>query len=80
MLAKLGWKVLLDPNNMWTRVVSTKYLNSGNILKAKKTIKASAMWRYILDYMYLIKTISVGFFGIGNRNNFWKIFRCRTHL
>lgn len=25
-LTKLGWKIIKDPDNLWTRVVSAKYL------------------------------------------------------
>lgn len=39
LLAKLGWKILINPNNIWVRVVSTKYLSKVNYLEAKKTIK-----------------------------------------
>lgn len=54
-LAKLGWKVLKDPNNLWVRVVSAKYLAKSNFLEAKKSANASRMWKYILDHRYLLK-------------------------
>lgn len=36
LLAKLGWKIIKDPDNLWTRVVSTKDLGKGDFLVIKK--------------------------------------------
>lgn len=55
ILAKLGWKVLIDPNNIWVRAFSDKHLNYEYFLEVKKTAKGSTMWKYILDIRYLIK-------------------------
>lgn len=36
MLAKLRWEVIIDPKNLWVKVVSAKYLSKENFLDAKK--------------------------------------------
>lgn len=55
MLTKLGSKILIEPHNLWVRIVSDKYLTSANFLEAKKTNTVITMWKHILDYRYLIK-------------------------
>lgn len=57
LLAKLVWKVLTDPNNIWVRVVPRKFLKNGNFLDVKNQQKhlSSVIWKYILDHRYLLK-------------------------
>lgn len=43
MLAKLGWEMLLDPNNIWVQVFSAKYLNKEEFLEIKKPAKDFTM-------------------------------------
>lgn len=35
---KLGWKVLNDPDNLWDKVVSTKYLMKGESFRQKNQL------------------------------------------
>lgn len=37
LLAKLGWKVIKDPHNVWTKVVSEKYLSKLDFFEVKKS-------------------------------------------
>lgn len=55
VLGKLGWKVLSDPDYIWVKVVSAKYLDKEKFLKVKKTANCTIMWKFILDHMYLNK-------------------------
>lgn len=71
MVAKLGQKILTEPNNVWVKVVSAKYLNNLNFLEAKKTDRASNMRKYILVRRYLINKRICWVLGNGNRINFW---------
>lgn len=41
IIVKLRWKVLKDPDNLWVRVVSAKYLTRNNFLEVRKTGNAS---------------------------------------
>lgn len=42
-LTKLEWKILKDPNNLWAKVVSTKYLTRKSFIEVRKTCKALRM-------------------------------------
>lgn len=38
-IAKLGWKIITGPDNLWTRVVSAKYLGKGDFLQICKNFQ-----------------------------------------
>lgn len=40
-LGKLGWKILKDPDNLWVKVVSVKYLTKKNFMEVRKAGNAS---------------------------------------
>lgn len=42
-LAKLGWKVLKEVDNLWVRVVTAKYLRGKKFLAIRKVGNASRM-------------------------------------
>lgn len=75
LLAKLGRKVITEPNNIWVQVVSAKYLSKVNFLDTKKNANASTMWKYILDHRYLIKRVYVGSLGMVKRSISGTTFR-----
>lgn len=54
-LAKVGWKVLKEPDNLRVKMVTAKYLTRKNFMEVRKASNASRMWKYILDHMYLLK-------------------------
>lgn len=70
MLAKLGWKILTDSNNIGVKVVSAKYLNDKHFFEVKKVARASTMWKYILDHRYILKKGLSWITGNGKRINF----------
>ncbi|KAJ1387847.1 Endonuclease/exonuclease/phosphatase superfamily [Sesbania bispinosa] len=48
LLGKLMWKILIDKECFWVKVLSHKYLNSKSILFAKASPSASIVWRSII--------------------------------
>lgn len=69
-LAKLGWKILKEPDNLWVKVVSTKYLTRKIFMEARKTANGSRIWKYILDHRYLLKKGICWCLGDGKNINF----------
>lgn len=78
--AKLGWKVVKDPNNLWVRVVFAKYLGKGGFFEVKKSANATRMWKYVLTNRYLLKKGISWCLGNGNKNSFDMIFGWMNHL
>lgn len=56
-LAKLGWKVLTQPNNLWVQLVTAKYLdnNSHNFFKVRKSSSSYFVWKHTLDHRKLLR-------------------------
>ncbi|PPD83481.1 hypothetical protein GOBAR_DD19591 [Gossypium barbadense] len=48
LLAKLGWRLMVESDALWPRVVHAKYLSSGNFLEAIKPLNCSHTWRSML--------------------------------
>lgn len=46
-LTKQGWKIFIQPDNIWVRIVKAKYLNNNTIisLKVRKKPTTSSTWR-----------------------------------
>lgn len=53
-LAKLGWKILTDPNNWWVKLVTAKYLKRNDFFSVKKSSNDSFCWKGILDSKELL--------------------------
>lgn len=70
-LAKLGWKLLTDPNNWWVRIMSAKYLRNKSFFTVKKSSQASLAWKGILDSRELLKEGMRWIVGNGQQINFW---------
>lgn len=57
-LAKQGWKILTQPNNIWVQLVKVKDLknNTHNYLQINKTNQAFSAWESILIIeIFLVK-------------------------
>lgn len=39
-IAKLGWKTLTEPDNIWEKIIRNKYLNKANLLEEEKNKKS----------------------------------------
>lgn len=79
-LAKLGWKVLTTPENLWVQVVLATYLSNNNFMEVRKTVKVSRMWKYILDHRYLLKKGIRWVLGMVIELTFGKIIGWLPHL
>lgn len=71
LLVKLGWKIIKEPDNLWTKVVSAKYLTKEDFLDVKKSATASRIWKYVLVHRYLLKRGIRWCLGNGNKIRFW---------
>lgn len=47
MLAKLGWKMMSDPETLWVRVFKKKYLKNSSFLDVAIKPNASYVWKSI---------------------------------
>ncbi|XP_074293448.1 uncharacterized protein LOC141620491 [Silene latifolia] len=72
-MAKLGWRVLLEPNSIWARIFRHKYCMGRCDMDMFKNKSASSnVWRGIAD---VIKTLKPSFntsIGNGKATQFWK--------
>lgn len=41
--------MLTDPDNLWIKIISTKYVSKVNFLKGKQPAKVSTLPKHILD-------------------------------
>lgn len=60
-LAKQGWKILIQPDNIWVKLVKAKYLknNIHNFLHINQSTLASKAWKNILHRKNLEKVLYV---------------------
>lgn len=70
LLGKLVWNLLYDPQKLWVRVLSHKYIKGGDIWNIKAKGNISLIWRSILK---ALETLRQGFqFRIGDgSSSFW---------
>lgn len=54
-LARLGWKILTEPNNWWVSLIKAKYLNREDFRIVQKTAHSSYAWKSILQSRELLK-------------------------
>ncbi|XP_056688407.1 uncharacterized protein [Spinacia oleracea] len=71
-IAKLGWKILTDENNLWAKIMRKKYLQNTNFFSAKRKIKDSPIWISILNQREILRKGIRWKIGNGNHINFWK--------
>lgn len=70
-LAKLGWKILTDPNNWWVQIMHAKYLRKNNFFSVKKNSRSSMAWKGILNSRDLLSNGMRWIVGNGSQINFW---------
>ncbi|XP_021726206.1 uncharacterized protein LOC110693390 [Chenopodium quinoa] len=71
-LAKLGWRVLNEPNALWSRVLRHKYCSGQcDIDMFVPTSSMSNVWRGITENASLLKKGSAVAIGNGGRTLFW---------
>lgn len=75
-LAKLAWKIVIEPDNWWEKLVKLKYLRSSSFFSATKKASNSATWKGILDAKPLILEGMHWLVGNGSDINFWTYNWC----
>ncbi|GLT67726.1 hypothetical protein SLA2020_400130 [Shorea laevis] len=56
LLAKLGWKVLTEPNALWVQVVKAKYFPNCDFLNVELKPSASKTWKSIIGSRELVQS------------------------
>lgn len=55
MLAKQGWRLLMNPDSLCAQVLRAKYFANGNVLNARPKHNMSYTWRSILAGIAVLK-------------------------
>jgi hypothetical protein len=71
MLAKQGWRMLINPESMCARVLKARYFPNCSVLEAKPSNGISYSWRSILKGIKLLKEGLVWRIGDGTTINIW---------
>lgn len=65
MLAKLGWKMMSDPETLWVRVFKNKYFKNSSFLDVAVKPNASYVWKSIASTRDIIREESAWRIGDG---------------
>ena len=71
MLARQGWRLLMDPASLRAQVLKTKYYLNGDPLQASEKTSISYSWRSILRGFGALKEGLILRVGDGTRINIW---------
>ena len=55
MLAKQGWRLILDPNSLVAQIYKARYYLHGDVFKAKLGSSPSYTWRSIFNGLEVVK-------------------------
>ena len=77
-LAKLGWKILTQPENLWVRTMEAKYLRNSSYFYSKSRPSHYVAWKGILSSRHIILDGLRWIVGDGNSINFWNFNWCYT--
>ncbi|KAK1650817.1 hypothetical protein QYE76_068622 [Lolium multiflorum] len=72
MLARQGWRLLLNPDSLCAKVLCARYFPNGNILDAVPAPGISYTWRSILRGVALLKEGLIWRVGDGANIKMWK--------
>lgn len=72
LLAKIGWRLITNPDILWANIIKGFYFPNGDFLRAKVGWRASWGWRSILAGGEVICLIVYKQVGDGCRMNIWK--------
>ncbi|KAF7809654.1 reverse transcriptase [Senna tora] len=72
MLAKQGWRIISNPNELWVRILKGIYFPKCSFLEAKKGAKASWAWSSLLEGRDLLVKNLTWRVGDGCSIDFWK--------
>ena len=70
-LAKLGWKILTEPDNFWVKLVTQKYLKGQSLFACKPKSNDSPIWKKILQQQPLLHQGIRWKIGDGSQILFW---------
>jgi hypothetical protein len=71
MLAKQGWRLLMNPNSLCAQVLQAKYFADGKVLNAKPKHNMSYTWRSILAGIAVLKKGLIRRIGDGMDTCIW---------
>jgi hypothetical protein len=71
MLAKQGWRMLINPESLCARVLKARYFPNSSVLEAKPSNGISYSWRSILKGINLLKEGLMRRIGDGTTVNIW---------
>lgn len=72
LLAKQCWRLLIDPNSFWARVMKARYFPHSDFLSAEKGHRASWSWASLLSASDIIKSGSKWQIGNGLSTRIWE--------
>ncbi|CAN1165925.1 Putative ribonuclease H protein At1g65750 [Linum perenne] len=72
-LMKLGWKILKEPESLWVRIMTTKYLKeTANGFQLRRKTGGSSLWRGIRSVWHEMAEASQCSINNGKSTSFWK--------
>ncbi|KAF7842396.1 reverse transcriptase [Senna tora] len=71
LLAKQGWRILHEPNELWVRILKGVYFPNGDFLSAKRGARASWAWSSLLEGRDLLAKGLIWSVGDGNAVKAW---------
>lgn len=71
MLARQGWRLVMNPESLCAQVLRAKYFPNGDIFEAKEKPGISYSWRSLVRGLVALKEGLIWRVGDGNRINIW---------
>ncbi|KAJ1267989.1 hypothetical protein BS78_07G101900 [Paspalum vaginatum] len=71
MLARQGWRILMNPESLFSQVLKAKYFANGNLLQAVEKPGISYSWRSILCGVQALKDVLIWRVGDGTNIQIW---------
>lgn len=72
MLAKQGWRLLMNPESLCAQLLKAKYFPNGSVLQAKAKSNMSYSWRSILSGIDVLKKGLIWRVGDGSQIRIWE--------
>lgn len=76
VIAKLGWKIISNKNDLWIKVMKSKYKIPPNPSSWKKRFGGSHIWRGIFKAKGVLKDSSRWVIGNGSNVDLWNDWWC----
>lgn len=72
LLARQGWRLLYNPDNLCARLPKAKYYPNGNLMNTVFTGNASPTWKAVEHGLELLKSGIIWRVGDGNQIRIWR--------